>query len=363
MAGSAPGISSAQGHDAARRLLDRVVEAMGGSQAILDIHSLEADGYGMEAYFWGGGNITGDPLAAQKWAENPNMSSVWDFDNDRYRTQYRHNFLFPFGGTFGHSFSMSAWGIDGDIGYTIAAENVRRLPEWTTNGAWFKPDGAIFRRFESLSHPLAAVRAVLSGDARVSNFRREDSLEVIDLIVDEGSISLAINPKTSLPRSVSWQVPHQNLGQLLITTTFVGYQDWDGVMLPFTWSSSIDWRDTIVQTRILDGYYINSNHTPDIAAPQSVRSQPAPPATADAVSIDVTAVADGIWHLYPGGHTVIEFDDHLVMYELSGSMEHVRAVLELANTLVPGKPLTHLIVSHHHFDHTRGFRTAVEAGL
>lgn len=363
MVESISGISCAQGIDPTESLLDRVVEAMGGSQAILDIHTLEANGYGTEAYFWGGGNVTGDPQAAQKWAENPEMSSIWDFDNNRYRTQYRHNFLFPFGGTFGHSFSMSAWGIDGDVGYTVVGDSARRMPEWTTNGAWFKPDGAVFRKLESLSHPLAAVRSVLSGDAHLANLRLENGYEVVDLIVDVGSVSLAVDRETHLPRSISWAVPHQNLGQLMLTTTFVGYQDWDGVMLPFTWTSSIDWRDTIVQTRILDGYYLNSNHTRDIAVPRSVFAQPQPPASPGAVAIDVTAVTEGIWHLNPGGHTIIEFDDHLVMFELSGSIEQVRAVLELANALVPGKPLTHLIVSHHHFDHTRGFRAAVETGL
>src|SRR5690606_24832472 len=135
----------------ATALIERVAEAMGGAEAILDVHTLEANGYGMEAYFWGGGNITGDPEAVQKWAENPNMASIWDFDNDRYLTQYRHNFLFPFGGTFGHSFSLSAWGFDGDIGYTKSgAGNPQRLPAWTTSGSWFKPDGRVFRVFESL---------------------------------------------------------------------------------------------------------------------------------------------------------------------------------------------------------------------
>ena len=124
-----PGFASAQGSNGARALIERVAEAMGGAAAILDIRSLEATGYGMEAYFWGGGNATGDPEAVQKWAENPGVSSVWDFDNDRYRTQYRHNFLFPFGGIFGHSFSLSAWGIDGDVGWTAnAAGDAQRLP-------------------------------------------------------------------------------------------------------------------------------------------------------------------------------------------------------------------------------------------
>jgi hypothetical protein len=48
---------------------------------------------------------------------------------------------------------------------------------------------------------------------------------------------------------------------------------------------------------------------------------------------------------------------------MGGTSVQARAVISLANTLVRGKPLTHLIVSHHHFDHTRGFRVAIEAGL
>lgn len=354
----------AQGAGQARALIDGVAEAMGGAEAILNVRTLEANGYGMEAYFWGGGNVTGDPQAVQKWAENPNMASSWDFDNDRYLTQYRHNFLFPFGGIFGHSFSLSAWGFDGDIGYGKAATgNAQRLPEWTTSGSWFKPDGRTFRVYESLSHPLAAIRAVLSGEAVAESYRVEDGYDTVDLVIDEGSVTLAVEPATMLPRSVAWSLPHQNLGQLVMTTTFVGYQDWDGVMLPLTWSSSIDWRDTLIQTRMLDAYYINSDHTPDIAAPESLEAEPPPQPGVQAAPITVTPVADGIWHLNPGGHSIIEFEDHLVIFEMGGSAAQTRAVVDLANSLVAGKPLTHLIVSHHHFDHTSGFRAAIEAGL
>jgi hypothetical protein len=348
----------------AERLMNDVARAMGGAEAILAIRTLQADGYGIEAYFWGGGNVTADRSAPQKWAENPNFSSSWDFENDRYRTQYRHNFLFPFGGTFGHSFSLSSWGIDGDIGYTISPTGAgTRLAEWTTGGAWFKPDGRVFRKYESLSHPLAAVRAVLSGAAEPENLRIENGVSVVDLAIDEGYVTLGVEPRTLLPRWVKWTAPHQNLGQVVVTTTFVGYQNWDGVQLPFTWSSSIDWRESLIQTRILDGYYVNSETAPELAAPAAVLAQPQPPAAAPAAPVSATKVADGLWHLAPGGHTVIEFADHLAIFEMGGTVAQARAAIALANTLVPGKPLTHLIVSHHHFDHTLGFRTAVEAGL
>jgi hypothetical protein len=341
-----------------------VARAMGGAEAILGIRTLQADGYGMEAYFWGGGNVTADREAPQKWAENPTLSSIWDFENHRYRTQYRHNFLFPFGGTFGHSFALSSWGVDGDVGYTIGPNGAgSRLADWTTGGAWFKPDGTVFRKYESLSHPLAAVRAVLSGAATPENLRIENGAPVVDLVIDEGYVTLGIEPQTLLPRWVRWIAPHQNLGEVVITTTFVGYQNFDGVQLPFTWSSRIDWRNTLIQTRILDGYYVNASKTPSIAAPEAVLQQPQPQATPQAAPITVTKIADGLWHFNPGGHTVIEFSDHLVIFEMGGTAAHARAAIALANTLVPGKPLTHLIVSHHHFDHTLGLRAAVEAGL
>ena len=61
---------------------------------------------------------------------------------------------------------------------------------------------------------------------------------------------------------------------------------------------------------------------------------------------------------------MIEFKDHLVLFELGvNARSQAKAVIDHARTLVPGKPVTHLIISHHHFDHTAGFREAVAEGL
>ena len=64
-----------------------------------------------------------------------------------------------------------------------------------------------------------------------------------------------------------------------------------------------------------------------------------------------------------GGSTVFEFADHLTMFEVNGNEQTAKANIDKARSLVPGKPLTGVIVSHHHFDHSGGLRTAVAEGL
>ena len=59
----------------------------------------------------------------------------------------------------------------------------------------------------------------------------------------------------------------------------------------------------------------------------------------------------------------IEFSDHLTLFEINGGPVRAEAVIATAKTIVPNKPVRELIVSHNHFDHTAGLRTAVANGL
>src|SRR5206468_7764204 len=75
-------------------------------------------------------------------------------------------------------------------------------------------------------------------------------------------------------------------------------------------------------------------------------------------------LAKGLWRVTGTTHhsLIVEFSDHLLVVEASNP-ERVAAVWARAKELRPNKPITQLIVTHHHFDHTGGVRDAVARGV
>ena len=65
---------------------------------------------------------------------------------------------------------------------------------------------------------------------------------------------------------------------------------------------------------------------------------------------------------FMNGNTFFEFDDHITMVEANRTDAALQAILQAANALVPGKRVTQVIQSHHHFDHSAGLRAAVARG-
>jgi glyoxylase-like metal-dependent hydrolase (beta-lactamase superfamily II) len=99
------------------------------------------------------------------------------------------------------------------------------------------------------------------------------------------------------------------------------------------------------------------------AAPAALASGAAPAAPVPMVVVE--PMAKGLWFLGGGTHNslLIEFKDHTTLIEVPQSDARGLAVIAKARELVPDKPLTEVITTHHHFDHTGGVRAAIFKGL
>ncbi|MBK1615119.1 hypothetical protein CKO44_16760 [Rubrivivax gelatinosus] len=344
---------------AAQALVNRAATALGGAENIRNVHTLQLKGYAQTAYMWGtGGTITADLDAPLKWQANNALSYSWDFDNKRYQTKYRSNFLFPFAAAFGHAYYLDNRIVDGDIAYNLTEDGKAFRVGYSTPGP-LETDGAYDRRMWSLTNPLSALRAALTGAVKASNYRIAGRHELIDLEEKAGRLTLAVDRTSGLPHHIQWTTIQSNLGKVTYTTTFTGYTPVNTLLLPLAAKTTLDWRNTVYRNLYVDGYIINGEIDP-LAAPESVRSAALPDALAPTLSVE--KVADRVWRI-SSGTTVLEFADHMTLFELYGNQALAQATLQLARTIKPGKPVTELIVSHHHFDHTGGFRVAVAAGL
>ncbi len=356
MAGaSAPG--QERDEDAAMNQVLEAADALGGLAAVQAVERMRLYGYAQEADGFGSGNASGSPHAPQKYNAHNDLQRVWDFANDRYMERQRVYFLFPFASSLVYRYSLNINALDRDISYAIGGGfNVPDPDEPRRTG------NVRELRMRSIgTNPVAAVRAALADGSTLGNMHVEGDNLIVDVALADGEeFTIGFDWTTDLPQFVRWSGPNHYLGEVRYTTWFSGYVPYDGIRLPLGIVTNWDWRDIDVYKIYGEGWIVNGE-IPDLAAPESVRGAAAQSFSRE---LDVEAITDGIWRI-SNGTTVVEFADHLLVFELGGFGydDATLQVLELARSLVPEKPLTHYIASHHHDDHSSGLRTAVAEGL
>jgi glyoxylase-like metal-dependent hydrolase (beta-lactamase superfamily II) len=347
-----------------RQLVTRAADALGGRDRVMALKTLQIVGYGELAYFNGGGNITGDPDAPQKWQKVLEYTRTIDLEHWRTRVQQRLKMDFVFASTIGQlGVNRTNEMLDGDVAYNIGGGFLAAPQSGTAQPQPAGAAAARQRRVELLAHPVTIVRAALDPTSKLSNLRKQGNLQLLDVTVRQGdTLTLAVNATSSLPAWVSYVGPNANLGDVTYRTAFAGYVPEKGIQLPTGFATTIDFRN-VVQSKLYVDRNIVDAPIDDISAPASVRSAPAPQGAAGGANATLKPmkVADHVWYL--NGNTFFEFDDHITMVEANRTDAALQAILDVVNALVPGKRVTQVIQSHHHFDHSVGLRAAVAQGL
>lgn len=323
-------------------VVNSAVDAVGGQAKIQAARTLTIEGEGTN-YNLGQDMVPG--ASGQKFNVTGYRRHV-DLASGRVRMEQTRTPAFAY--FAGPAPQKQIQGLDGDVGYNVQ-------PNGTA--AQLTSAASQDRKKELLHHPLTILRAALDPASKLSNALTAGTDRSVDVTTPAGVTATLTIGSDGLPKSVATKTYHANLGDVVITTEFADYQDVGGLKLPTRMATRTDDFTTVevrATNQALDGDVGN------LAMPTGATAAPA-----STVNVAVEPVGAGVWLLAGQSHhsLLVEFNDHLTLIEAPQSEARTLAVIAKARELRPNKPLTEVVTTHHHFDHTAGLRAAVAEGL
>lgn len=255
-----------------------------------------------------------------------------------------------------------AWNIQGDRAVRPGRPYLDGVPH------------ADFRYLDILLTPHGFLKAALEADdataitlpiANESNDGLSQNNRLVTVVsftaLDKYKVNGTINDENIIEIVSTW-VPNPVYGDMLFEMRYTEYGEFDGVLFPTRLHehqgdpvlnpahNSLDIRVSNVR--------VNPD-LPDFEVPREVRN-----ASPSAVNVESEEVADGVWRIAGGSHhsMLVEFEDFVTVIEAPLNEARSLAVIEEIGRLAPGKPIRHVVNTHHHFDHSGGLRTYLAQG-
>jgi glyoxylase-like metal-dependent hydrolase (beta-lactamase superfamily II) len=330
----------------ARSLVERAVRAIGGAQALRDVTTTIVEFN--SASFGLGQEET--PLSPARgpigWGR---IATDWRGNRREVNQEVR-----PVTGAPARQRQVIA----GDIGMNEAAGTRTPMAPGAVaaalQGMRVQPERLLLRAFD---HP-AAVSRIPSRSWRgelMDGVRFADGADTVALYFDRRSGLLTVSETVS---------DDPILGDRRNVTWYTRWQDAGGVRLPRQFDSEANGRllsQNNVTSLTVNAPVPDSLFTiPDsIARRASQASSAAPP-----VTVTLVELAPGVWRAEGGTHhsLVVDQGSQLVVVEAPQNAQRTGAVLDTVRSRFAGKPVSMIVNTHHHWDHSGGLRTAMAAG-
>lgn len=298
-----------------------------------------------------------------------------DLDNDAARIDYSRVITF-LGGLPMESSELYA----GELGYIAGDDNA--LFPGPTDAAMLSSRWASGRKQMALLHPHILVLDVLAGDrtAAVGDEMLEGCDAVLEISDDVSPIFACVADSGELSRLETMVNDFLRRDVELV----VEFGDWGGDSVQFPAEATINLEGEAIhdETRTVevdpafdsdlfdlpDGGMFDA----DLAVWGEVSHQFFQGFASLGIAIDFqqlfvlpTEIAPGVFHLTGGSHhsLAVEQDNGIVIVEAPLNPERADAILAWAEATFPNKPVTHVISTHHHEDHSAGLRSFVAAGV
>ena len=365
--------------------LQQAFDAIGGRDALLDLRwfSYEASGDRFEAAQ--GLRPVGDPIKASSFI----LDLRCDLSNDRLSFDWQRQIFDPLRGELSYRDVL-----DGEVGYQTGNDFLFNPPDATSDRALISERiGAVRREFRLLNPQLylraAAVNAeaaTIKGDVELDGrvhhvIEVSDEVQPVELFIDAesgwvsklqtlqndhiwgdvlteatyGDRSTSEGSRLMLPRQVELTVA----GNTLLTarrTNVVVNPDFpvDAFALPDEPRTDVD--QAAAERGAVSSQYVMRWHTTGL-----------PVGDQDRRLVTATPVAGDpdVQHLTGGTHhsLAIQLGDGIVVVEPPLNQARSKTVLNKLEELWPGVRVSHLLLTHHHFDHMGGIRTYAAAGV
>ena len=234
----------------------------------------------------------------------------------------------------------------------VSGDKAWNAPLVADQAATPSPDAAPERMLALWSTPIGFVKAAAANNATATP--SGTGTDVAFMVGGKYKIEGTINAAGQVEKVRTW-FDQSIVGDMLVETTYSDYRDFGGVTFPAHIAQTQDGFPSLDLTVSA----VTANPSADITVPANVAAfQPA------AVTVTADKLADGVFYLRGGSHhsLAIEMADHIVVVDTPNNQERAEAVLAKAKELIPNKPIRFVVLSHHHWDHLGGVRSAIDEG-